>query len=184
MHESCCACWCVMFCLFAAPVRCCYQYTATHIEMSHVTHLNESWCKYEWVMSHSFAAHARYCQHIRANTGMSQVTHTRISHDAHMTESYHTDDRVMSHVWMSHVIFICSAHAVIHVTCMNESCHTYKCRVTNLYVTYMTVCMSRMNICDTFEFRVYMWFICDIWKYVTHLNIMWQVRMSCIYETN
>ena len=52
----------------------------SHMWMSHVTHMNESWRTYEWVMSHIW-----------------------MSHVTHMNESCHTYEWVMSHIWMWHI---------------------------------------------------------------------------------
>ena len=56
------------------------EFAASHIWMSHVTHMNVSCHTYEWVMAHIW-----------------------MSHVTHMNESCHTYEWVMSHIWMSHV---------------------------------------------------------------------------------
>jgi len=71
----------------------------THIQMIHVTYMNESCHIYEWVMSHIWESHVTY---------MNESCHT------HSIDPCHTYERVMSHIWMS------------HVNLMNESCHTYE----------------------------------------------------------
>ena len=74
------------------------------IWMSHVTHMNESWHTYEWVMSHIWTSHVT---NSACGLNHSIVVVTPL-------HSHHTYERVMSHIW------------TFHVTHMNESCHTYE----------------------------------------------------------
>ena len=75
----------------------------SHIWMSHVTHMVESYHSYEWVMSH---------------TWMSHVTHIWMSHVTHMDVSCHTYGWVVSLMWMSHVTH---THMwMSHITHINE----------------------------------------------------------------
>jgi len=57
-----------------------YERVISHIWMSHVTHVNESYHTCEWVMLHIW-----------------------MSHVTHVNESCHTYEWVMSHMWMSHI---------------------------------------------------------------------------------
>ena len=84
----------------------------SHIWMCHVTHMNESYHTYEWIMSHIWMSHATHMNE-SCHTYEWDTTHIWMSHVTHMNESYHTYEWVISHIWMS------------HVTCMHESCHVY-----------------------------------------------------------
>jgi len=82
-----------------------YEWVMSHIWMSHVTHMNESWHTYEWVMSHIW-----------------------MSHGAHLNELCHTYEWVMSHIRMS------------HVTHTNASCrntHIHSTPTWNTQYTYL-----------------------------------------------
>jgi len=84
---------------------------ASHICMSHVTHMNESCHTYESVMSHTYA----------------WVTwHKWMSHVTHMNQSCHTYDWVMSHIRKS------------HVTHMNQSCHTYDWVTSHICLSHVS----------------------------------------------
>jgi len=84
--------------------------------MSHVTHVNASYHRYEWVMSHMWMRHIAHingsCHRYVKVVYMSLIW---MSHTTRTNESCRTCEWVMSHIWMSHV-----AHT-------NESCHRYKC---------------------------------------------------------
>jgi len=66
--------------------------TTSILQMSHVTHMNESHI-YEWVMSHTWMSHA-----------------------THMNESCHTHEWVMPHTWMRHDIHAATATSIWHRT--------------------------------------------------------------------
>jgi len=107
-----------------------------------VTHMNESYHTYEWVIAHMNESwhtyehsHGRVMSHIWMSHGTRMnasymdeswhthgwvilnnwmhMAHTWIRHVTHMNESWHTFECVMSHAWLS------------HVTHMHESCHTH-----------------------------------------------------------
>jgi len=61
-----------------------YEWVMSHIWMSRVTHMDESWHTYERVIPHIW-----------------------MSHVTHLNQSCHTYERVMSHIWTSHVTHIC-----------------------------------------------------------------------------
>jgi len=107
---------------------------SSDIEMSHVTHINESaafWVRgylkeprhtYQWVMTHVWMRHNSFLHewvmsHIHMNescrtfTCMSHVTHTHewvMSH-IHMNESCHV------YTWMSHVTSQVRGHLFLHL---------------------------------------------------------------------
>jgi len=95
------------------------------VQMSHVTHMNESYRTYEWVMSHIWTSHVTDLDSLRhsrvkaerfvykCNVVVYGLWHSTYctSHVTHMNGSYYTYEWVMSHIWMS------------HVTHTNESCH-------------------------------------------------------------
>jgi len=105
--------------------RCTYEWVMAHVSMSHGTHMNESWHTYEWVMAHIWMSHA----------------HMSMSHDTHMTETWRTYEWVMAHTWMSHgthlmrhvtrkgsftFFLVISYRWMSHDKHMNESWHTYE----------------------------------------------------------
>ena len=88
----------------------------SHVWMSHVPYMNESWHTYEWVKLNIWTGQ-KYSR--ISNFAPARVmSHVWMSHVTHMNESCHTYKCVMSHVWMS------------HVTRINESYYTYE-RVNN-----------------------------------------------------
>ena len=74
----------------------------SHVQMRHITHMNESCHTYECVMSQIW-----------------------MSHINHMNESCNTYKCVMSQIWMSHM-WALESHSHLHTfpAHMNESCHT------------------------------------------------------------
>jgi len=115
--------------------------TCQIVWMRRVTHINESYHTYSWLMSRVWMSHVthtlgtRWQCHVQ-NVWMSHVAHrneschTWTSRVTHMNESCHTCEWVMSHIWMSHVTHmnvscrIMSQVWMSHVTNMSESCHT------------------------------------------------------------
>jgi len=103
-----------------------------HIWMSH---MNESWHTYKWVMSHIWMSHVAHIRHY--------------CHGTHMNESY---EWVMSHIWMSHVAHI------------RHYCSTLLFDITASFVWHEVICvvwlfhmgMSCMtwliHICDVAHF--------------------------------
>ena len=71
-----------------------HEWVVSHIWMRHVTHINESWHTYEWVMSHTWTS---------PTTHEWVMSHIWMRHNTLMNESCHTYEWVMSHIWMSHV---------------------------------------------------------------------------------
>jgi len=79
----------------------------THIRMSQVTRMNESWHTYEWVRSHVWMSRV-------AHIWMSQVTRMNESCHTHMNESCQSYDMRgfktaalhVTFVWMSHVTYM------------------------------------------------------------------------------
>ena len=91
--------------------------------MSHVTHMNESWHTYEWVMSHIRMSHV---------TPWIIHAHNRVVNCvANLSnESRHTYKWVMAHTWMSHVTPTNESRQTANrvpyrITCMNASSHTW-----------------------------------------------------------
>jgi len=101
-NESCHAYACVVLHVSMISV------THTHMWMIHVTHMNESRHKYEWVMSHIWMSHVTH--NLTSATPNPRChgplppppMHLGMSHVTHMNESCHAYEWVMSHIWMSH----------------------------------------------------------------------------------
>ena len=93
-----------------------YEWVMSHIWMSHVTHMNESFHTYEWTMSHIWISHV---------THMTESCHTCMNYVTHMNEPYHRNEWVISrmneahHTWMRHVKY---GYAMSY---MNEVCHIW-----------------------------------------------------------
>jgi len=66
--------------------------------MSHVTHINESYHTYEWVMSHIWTSPITHMNEW-CHTHEWVMSHTWTSHVTHMNGSCHTQEWVMSHIW-------------------------------------------------------------------------------------
>ena len=143
--------------------------------MSHVTHMNESCCTYEWVMLHirgmSHVAHMSESCHTMNESCRTYewvMSHLWMSYVTPMNESCHTYEWVMSHLWMS------------HVTPMNESCHTYEWTIewrrnTSRHTDQRVmshISMSRAPCgWDVLHMRM---------SHVTHMT--WLIRLCCTYE--
>jgi len=119
----------------------------SHIRVSHVAHMNESYHTYarlerwwfldhiyKWAMSHTWTSHIR----------VSHVTHINQSWHTYacLVRSWfssHTYELAMSHIWMSHVTYMMSGALMIprspiwvscvthlnHVARMNKSCDNF-----------------------------------------------------------
>ena len=85
-RESCHACGWVVSSFWMRS----WSWVMSHIWRSHVTHVNESYYTYEWVMSHM-------CTHVNA---LLVLSHIWMSHVPHMNESCHRCEWVMTHMWM------------------------------------------------------------------------------------
>ena len=101
-------------CIFGTHSRLVCEWVTSNMCMSHVTHVNESWHAYEWVMSHTWMSH--------------------VSHVTCMIESCHTCKWAMSHLWMCHGTHVKESH--VHAT--NSMCHV---KTTNLR-SYLNVTYS------------------------------------------
>jgi len=130
------------------------QSVVSHVWMSYVTHMNESCCTYEWVMSHEWVSDEQAdlraalpygskrrvtCADELCHTYAWVMLHIRMSHVAHMTESCHkyeqvdlraaclTCEYVRSHVRISQVTHMNESPVYIrHGTRINESWNTIK----------------------------------------------------------
>jgi len=109
----------------------------SHISMSHMTHINESWHIQDVTLATSASAFlfgeirqsdsggARWQRGCKPPVSVCRVTH--------IDESSHTYQRVMSPIWMSYV-----THKAIHKSLqyychfMNSSCHTYQCNTSHI----------------------------------------------------
>jgi len=95
----------------------------SHMWVSHVTYINQSFHTYEWVVSH------KYIRHV-AHLNESCKTCERVkSHN----ESCQTCEGVKSHIWMR------------HVTHMNESCHTYEWVTSHVWWVTSYISMSHVT---------------------------------------
>jgi ABC-type transport system involved in Fe-S cluster assembly fused permease/ATPase subunit len=102
------------------------------IWMSHVTHMNESYHTYKWVMSHIWMSHAKYKRVGDANYFSHSRTDAVFRYEgvmSHTNESCHTYEWVMSYIWMSHVTckdsnhFLHSSTDAIFRHDMTHVCH-------------------------------------------------------------
>jgi len=143
----------------------------TH-ERSHVTDMNESRRRSEWVTSHKWMSHLAHMNESCHTYGcvMSQIW---MSHVTHMNESCHTYVCVMSHIWMHKVAL------------MNGSNHTYEWVISHTFdsITLRTAAEVLAS------FRI----ISQIWmSHVADMNesrcryewVMSQIRMSHVVDMN
>jgi len=165
------------------------RWVTSHIWMSHVTHMNESYHTSKWVMSHIWMSHVTHLNESR-HTSEWVTSHIWMSHVTHMNESYHTSKWVTSHIWMSHVTHLnessqgwfrvtCVAYPkakrwvmshvmshtwMSHVTHMNESYHTSKWVMSHIWMSHV----AHLNeSCHTSE-----WVMSHIWmSHVTGLTL-------------
>ena len=95
--------------------------------MSHVTDMNESCHRHEWVMSHDeWVVSHTWTRHVAQVRGAVPMACKRVMSQAwlrhvaqvmsHMNEWYHTHEWVMSHTWMSHV-------SQVRGVCSKYMCH-------------------------------------------------------------
>ena len=139
-----------------------YYCVISHVCISHVTHMNESWLMfdlclchtYEWVMSHIWMSHA-----------------------TNMIESYHMCDWVMSHIWMSHTYKWVMLRAWLS--------HTYECAMTQSHMWHDSIIfVARLiHMCDMTHSYViesrhtYKWVMLRAW--------LSQVKLkNVLYHTN
>jgi len=155
--------------LFSSSNYMTFEWVMSQIWMSHVTHMNEPCRTFEWVMSHIWMSHVEHLnasvrrQHRRSPLPTTcdskhMTWHIWMSHvntlkwvTSHICMSDVTHEWVMSHIW------------IIHVTHLNESCHTYEWVISHIWMSHIT----HMNeSCHTYE-----WVMSHIWtSHVTPLN--------------
>jgi len=92
--------------------RVCSSNTCSHVWMSHVQRINESYPTYEWVMSHDWIRHEWVCS-------WSTCSHLWMSHVTHVNDSCPTYEWVISHMWISHV-WVMSHVQTSHVPHTND----------------------------------------------------------------
>ena len=139
-----------------------------HIQISHVTHTNES-------------CHTCECvTWLSLHTWLNELCHT------YACVTCHTNEGVMSHVWMSHVTrtnisrddrYHCIRQWTSHVTRINESCRTYGWVTSQVRMSHFT----HMNeSCHTHE-----WDMSHTWMcHVTSLPFRtWQNESCHTYES-
>jgi len=144
-----------------------YEWVMSHIWMRPVTHMNASRHTYEWVMSHIWMGRVT---HMNESCQTYECVMSRIwrSHVTHMKESCHTYECVVSHIWMSHV-----EH-------MKESCHTYECIMSRLkrrieschtqkWVTNDSVMCAILNIHVSFVCERVVWHELMSHKWLSHM---------------
>jgi len=144
-----------------------HEWVTSHIQMSHVTHVNESCHTYEWgmshilkkkwVMSHIWMSHK--CREFGAMCATCGVL------GAHMNESSH--ECATSHI------------RIPHITHRNESCHTYKWVTTHIWMSQATNAGCR--VCIRVTWLVHM---CDMTRsFVWHDSftafVTWLVHSIC-----
>ena len=119
-----------------------------HIKKPHLGDVSTLMCRptHEWVMAHISLSH---------DTRRNESRYTRISHITHMNQSYHTYRSVMGHIWKRHVINACETRQepttwrcqhtrvsfnpwMSHDTHMNESCHTYTCVKSYVWMSHVS----------------------------------------------
>jgi len=130
-----------------------HKWLMSHIGMSHCTHTNEFYQKYEPVMSHVWMSH----------TWLWATS--RIEHDSFYSYMRHDSFLfvillIQSYVWhesFTYDLFICVTwlityhhyHVVTrHVTCMNKSCLTYEWVMSH---TWMSHCTHTNEFYQTYE---------------------------------
>jgi len=129
-------------------------YSRSHVWMSHVTHMNESYHTDEWVMSH-----------ISCNSFIRVwLIHTCLTH----SYVFHSFIRVINELFivMSHIS--CNSYEWLSHTCDLTPIHM--CDMTQSYHTDEWV-MSHIS-CNSF-IRVWLIHTCDQWvihSHVTHMN--------------
>jgi len=133
-----------------------YKWVMSHIWMSHVTHMDESFTHmneschtYGWVMSHIWMSHVTHTA-VLPTTQQDEWIMSRawMRHITHMNETCHTHEWVMSHTWTSHITHMngsCHTYErvmshtwMIHITHINESCHTYEWVMSHIWMSHVT----------------------------------------------
>ena len=125
-------------------VKSMYGWVMSHTWVSHVSHMDESWHKYEWVMSvmgHIWMIHVSHMNE-SCHPYKWDRSHICMSHVSHMDESWH---KYKDHIWM---------------TVEFKVCDSYVCAMTHPYVRHDS------SMCETW--LIHMWdmthtYICETW---------------------
>jgi len=132
-------------CLYACNT---YKWVMSQIQMSHVTHPNESCHIYKWVMSHITMRHLTpTCE--SWHTYKWVIWHVQMSHFPHVNKSRQTYLWVISRIWIR------------HVTHVNESCHTYERVMCHIQMSHLAKPSSMSHIQR---------------RHVTHTNKSWHAH--------
>jgi len=91
-----------------------------HMRMNRITHVNESFYTYEWVMSHTCMSHVTHVNE-SCHTHEGVMSHIWMSHVIRMNESCHAYERVMSHKWMIKYLWINRVSEVAHINIQVEA---------------------------------------------------------------
>jgi len=109
------------------------EYTCMQIAKTAPVIMDESYHKYEWIMSHEWRSHVTHTNeachpngYLMSHAWMSRVTQIDIHRRADCWDSSDHNEWVVSHIWMS------------HVTQMNKSCHTYEWGMSHRLICYVT----------------------------------------------
>ena len=158
------------------------------MSVSHVTYVNESGLKYEWVCQYMNVP--RY-EWVMSHTSMRHVTcvdesglkyewvydwfisrHIVISHMSMRHESYVTCQWVMSHMSMSHVSHVNeSCHIVIsHMSMRHESYLTCQWVMSHMSMSHVSSWIWRSHISHVSWFISVMRHICEMWHTHSYLG--------------
>ena len=148
-----------------------YEWVMSHIWMSHVTHMNESFHTDECVMS--------LCDmNTSCHTHVNESCHTHVNGlcPTHVNESCHTQEVLQQQV-MSHTCERVMSHTcerVMSHTCSRVMSHTGG-PTTRSHVTHMCMCDSNVS-CHTYERVIWTSHVTHMWTgHVTH---MWTSHVS------
>ena len=111
----------------------------SHMWMRHVTHMNESCDTYEWVMSHIWKHY-------------------------HMNGSCDRRERRVVRWGLREGVSVQAVSWMIHVTRINESCHTYQWIMSHTSMSHVTHMNESCHMCDMTH--SYVWhdsFMCVTW---------------------
>jgi len=150
------------------------MYVLSHVQIRHVTHLNELCHTYAWDVLQIWMSHVTFVDKswhdyvVKTLQNMRIRSQKRICHISHVNESWHTYEWVMAHIWMS------------HGTHMNESLHTYESVMARTRMGHGNeschILMSHANMNES----------CLIWMshvtYACHVSYEWvmsHTNVSC-----
>ena len=127
-----------------------YQWVMAHIPISHGTHINESLHTYVYMCVH--VCTCEYRALLQLNRALLQLKRALLQLNRALLISYLTGiariSQIMSHTWMVHVThvneschtyqWVMSHTSMSHVTHINESCYAYECIISHTWMSHVT----------------------------------------------